>query len=135
MTNEFHWPGWMGEEPRKNTPWNEREERVVLTFFRQGLPLGKIAKIHGRAIGGIVQRLRNLLGEEEFEELQRTRLSNRGTYLGQVCHPGELVDAEVLAPDEWLSKYGTRRDGLQPEVRRALTQIQQAFAIIAKHLG
>lgn len=112
------WPAWMGSMPRQNAPWTDAEERRAIRMFEQGVPLKRIAREHGRAIGGITSRIRNEIGDEKMIAIQRDRLGNRGTYLGPVPHVGVLFDAEIMEPGEWHKRYAAmvQRDEMTTKV-------------------
>lgn len=135
MNTDHTWPKWMGVEPRRNAPWTEAEELRANRSFTNGAPLKAIAYEHGRAVGGIVSRLRQCMGEEVFEITQRERLSNRGTYLGHQMIE-TLVQAEI--DDNFILPTKHERNPDLPiskgEKRAILHQMQELMAVMAKTL-
>jgi len=129
----FEWQKWMGEEPRRNAPWTPEEEIRCVRMFKSDEPIVCIAQVHGRAIGGIVSRLRQHLGDEEFVSIQQDRLGNRGTYLGTTL-PHELVDAEILGTHAFIQKYGLPRPPAD-DVRRTIAKIREDLNRLERSLN
>lgn len=121
--SKFVWPKWMGEEPRRNAPWTHEEDKHAVQAFKAHEYLVDIAQVHGRTVGGIVSRLRLLLGDDEFSSIQIGRLGTRGRYLGATL-PHELIDAEIMTSNSFIAKYG-RQSPAENDVRRTIAKIRE----------
>jgi hypothetical protein len=104
--NKFQFPIWMGEYPRQNAPWGDKEVDVLVRGFKINRPLVEIAKKHGRQLGGIKSRLSDSINPRILFELQFKRLATRGIYVrGQYEGIIALFDAELLDPNDFRIKY------------------------------
>lgn len=104
--NKFQFPIWMGEHPRQNAPWCDREVDVLVRGFKINRPLVEIAKKHGRQLGGIKSRLCDSINPRILFELQLKRLANRNiNVIGQYDGINALFDAELLDPKDFRIKY------------------------------
>lgn len=113
MTN-FQFPEWMGEIPRQNALWCDKEDEVLKRGFKINRTLKDIAAKHGRHTSGIINRLRKLFPDHVLYRLQKGRLESQGIYFkdelpaSSIGYISMLFQAEILTAEEFTQNFPDR---------------------------
>jgi hypothetical protein len=114
MNTKFEFPEWMGEIPRQNALWCDKEDEVLKRGFKINRTLKDIAAKHGRHTSGIINRLRKLFPDHVLYGLQKGRLESQGIYFkdelpaSSIGYISILFQAEILTAEEFTQNFPDR---------------------------